>query len=65
MQATLRWRRQRWPRCPIPVVGDRGCGVEEMVAREGGAAYLTRPVSAEQWLAVLAHALGVDQQMRV
>lgn len=65
MREILRWLRQRWPRCPITVVGDKGCGVEEMVAREGGAAYLTRPVSPEQWLAVLAHALGVDQHMRV
>ena len=57
MGATLRWLRRRWPRCPITVVGDEGCGIQEIVARTGGAAYMTRPVSPEQWLAVLAHAL--------
>ena len=64
MREALRWLRRRWPRCVITVVGDTGCGVEEMVAREGGAAYLTRPVSPEQWLAVLTHAL-VEQPMSV
>ena len=64
MRQTLRWLRRRWPRCVITVVGDTGCGAEEMAAREGGAAYLTRPVSPEQWLAVLAHAL-VEQSMPV
>lgn len=57
----LRWLRKRWPRCAITVVGDTGCGAEEIVAREGGANYLTRPVSLDQWLAVLSHAVGVKQ----
>ena len=58
MNRTLRWLRQRWPRCAITVVGDTGCGVEELVAREGGASYMTRPISPEQWLAVLSHAMS-------
>ena len=54
----LKWLRHRWPRCPITVVGDQGCGAHEMAARAGGASYLTRPVSAEQWTAILTHVLG-------
>jgi len=60
---TLRWLKQRWPRCPITVVGNAGCGEDEMVAREGGAVYLTRPVTDEHWRAVLVHALGVGQPL--
>ena len=55
---TLKWLRRRWPGCPITVVGDVGSGRHEMVAREGAAWYLTRPVSAEEWAAILSHALG-------
>jgi len=55
---TLKWLRERWPRCPVTIVGDSGCGDHEMAAREGGAIYLTRPVSHEQWQAVLNHAVG-------
>lgn len=62
---TLRWLRQHWPRCPLTVVGDVGCGEHEMAAREGGACYLTRPIAPEQWTALLSHVLGglkVDQR---
>lgn len=55
IREALRWLRRRWPRSVIAVIGRKGCGVEEMVAREGGAAYLTRPVPLGQWRAVLAH----------
>jgi len=55
---TLDWLRHRWPRCPITVVGDAGCGKHEMAAREGGATFLTRPVSPGQWLAILSHAFS-------
>ena len=58
---TLRWLKRRWPRSAITVVGDTGCGAEELVARQGGANYLTRPVSPAQWLAVLSHAVGATQ----
>ena len=34
-----------------------------MVAREGGAIYLTRPVTDEQWRAVLVHALCIGQPL--
>ena len=55
---TLNLMRHRWPRCPITVVGDSGGGLHEMTAREGGAYYLTRPVSPEHWVAVLSHVLS-------
>lgn len=58
LQRTLSWLRHRWPRCPITVVGDVGCGEHEMVARSGGATFLTRPVSPGQWQAILANALS-------
>jgi len=60
VRRTLRWLRQLWRRCPVTVVGSAGCGADEMVAREGGATYLTRPVAPEQWRALLEHALGVE-----
>lgn len=55
---TLKWLRHRWPRSPITVVGDAGCGQHEVAARQSGACFLTRPVAPEQWQAVLVHALG-------
>lgn len=54
---TLKWLRNRWPRCPITVVGDRGGGELEMAARQGAALYLTRPVSSAQWAGILSHVL--------
>lgn len=62
---TLKWLRRRWPRCPITVVGDAGGGELEMTARKGAACYLTRPVNAEQWTALLAHALAEPQGQKV
>lgn len=57
----LKWLRHRWPRCAITVVGDGGCGEQEMTARKGGACYLARPIAAEQWAAMLSHVLGGPQ----
>ncbi len=54
---TLRWLRRRWSRCVVAVVGDGGCNDFEMAARQGGANYLARPVSSQQWSALLRHAL--------
>lgn len=60
---TLRWLRDRWPRCPVAVLGDHGGDPHEMAAREGGAFYLTRPVPPEHWGALLSHVLhGQPQQ---
>lgn len=56
---TLRWMRHRWPHCPIAVVGDTGAGDAELAARKGGASYLTRPVTPEQWAALVTHVLRV------
>jgi DNA-binding NtrC family response regulator len=55
----LTWMRHRWPRCPVAVIGDSGGGEMEMAARKGGACYLTRPVAAEQWAAMVEHVLRV------
>ena len=63
---TLRWLRHRWPKCPVTVVGDVGSGEHEIAARQGGATYLTRPVSDQQWAAVLSNVLGqLDPARRV
>ncbi|HAU37662.1 MAG TPA: hypothetical protein DCX07_08085 [Phycisphaerales bacterium] len=63
LRRALRWLRNRWPRCPLAVVGDAGCGDHELAAREGGALYLTRPVPPSQWAAVLSHVLtGTERQ---
>jgi FixJ family two-component response regulator len=53
----LEWLRRRWNRCPVTVVGDAGGGDHEMAARQGGACFLTRPVTEEQWSSLLSHAL--------
>jgi len=60
---TLGWMRRRWPRCPIVVIGNVGGGALEMAARTGGASYLTRPVSAEEWAALVQHVLSMHAQM--
>lgn len=52
----LRWLGNRWPHCPVTVVGDAGSGQYELAARAGGATYVVRPVTAEDWSAVLAQA---------
>lgn len=59
LRRLLAWLRNRWPRCPVTVLGDAGCGETEMAAREGGACYLTRPVPEDHWAAVLSGALGL------
>ena len=64
VRRTLRWLRHRWPRSPVMVVGDEGCGDHEMAARTGGANYLARPITPQQWSALLCHALGGTRQRR-
>lgn len=59
----LKWLRHQWPRCPLTVVGDGGCGEQEMAAREGGACYLARPIAPEQWAAMLSHVLGGHKEV--
>jgi len=61
---TLRWLRHRWPRCPVTVVGDVGEGEHELAARKGGAYYLARPVSDEQWASILSHVLELPAPTR-
>jgi DNA-binding response OmpR family regulator len=58
MSRTLRWLRRRWPHCPVTVVGCTGDNGLEMAARAGGATYLVRPVTREEWLAILEHGLA-------
>jgi DNA-binding NtrC family response regulator len=58
VRRALEWMRHRWPGCPVTVVGDAGGGEQEMAARQGGASFLTRPVTEEQWLSLLAHAVA-------
>lgn len=55
---TLQWLRNRYPGCPITVVGDVGGGEHEMAARRHGAIYLTRPVRGSEWSAILTHAFS-------
>jgi len=56
LRRTLIWLRNRWPGCPITVVGDAGSGDHEMASRESGATYVTRPVSNNEWSAIVSHA---------
>jgi len=56
LRGALQWLRRRWPRCPVTVVGDEGCGEHELAAREAGASFLARPVTPDEWSAVLSHA---------
>ena len=55
--------RHRWPRSPLVVVSDQGCGEHEMAARECGANYLVRPIASQQWLSLLGHAFGRTYQV--
>jgi len=64
MSRTLGWLRRRWPRCPVTVVGSEGGGEREIAARKGGASFLARPVTTDQWSALLSHALGEQQPAR-
>ena len=62
---TLSWMRHRWPGCPIVVVGEMGGGAMELAARKGGASYLTRPVSPQQWAGMVQHVLKKHDQVTV
>lgn len=61
VDGTLKWIRQRWARCPVVLVGDEGGGEMEMAARVNGASYLTRPVSSQQWAAMIEHAMSSER----
>jgi FixJ family two-component response regulator len=65
VRRALDWLRRRWHRCPITVVGDAGGGEQEMVARQGGATYLTRPVNEELWSSLISHAFATEVSKRV
>lgn len=60
-EQTLSWMRRRWPQSPIFVVGNAGGPELEQAARQGGASYLTRPVTPDEWGAVLEHVLGTGK----
>lgn len=60
MGRILSWMRHRWPRCPAVVIGEMGGGDMEIAARKGGASYLTRPVSPQQWAGLVQHVLSTD-----
>ena len=62
LSRTLKWLKNRWPGCPVTVVGTQGGGKEELAARSGGAFFLTRPVDPQQWSALLDHVLGANRQ---
>ena len=55
---TLSWMRHRWSRCPVVVIGEMGGGATELAARKGGASYLARPVSPQQWASMVQHVLN-------
>lgn len=59
-EKVLSWMRHRWPKCPIAVIGEAGAVGLEMAARKGGASYLARPVTPEQWTAVIGHVLAAE-----
>ncbi len=61
----LNWMRNRWPNCPITVVGDTGGGNVEVAARQGGACFLARPVTRDQWQAIVSHTLEVPQRVPI
>ena len=61
-ERVLKWLHNRWPRCPVTVVGNSGCGAHELAARIGGANYLTRPITAQQWSVMLSHVFDVRRQ---
>ena len=58
MGRILSWMRHRWPCCPAVVIGETGGGDMEIAARKGGASYLTRPVSPQQWAGLVQHVLS-------
>lgn len=58
VRVALEWLRRRRHDCPVTVVADSGGGAEEIVARVGGAIFMTRPVGAAQWSALVAGAIA-------
>jgi hypothetical protein len=56
-QRTLNWLRNRWPGCPITVVGRAGGVEHEMAARQGGAFYLTPGEARQQLPDMVSHVL--------
>ncbi len=65
LRRVLWWLKRRWPKCPVTVVGNEGCGEHEMVAREGGANYLLRPVAPQQWSALLHDVLDALRKAEI
>ncbi len=67
LSRVLQWLRNKWRRCPIAVIGNEGGNDHEVLARQGGAFYLTRPVEPETWSALLAHVLreSVEQEQLI
>jgi DNA-binding NtrC family response regulator len=63
MERIIDWLRRQWPHCPVVVIGDAGSRELELAARKGGATYLVRPVSPDEWGALLGHALTVKDQV--
>ncbi len=57
--------RQRWPHCPLAVIGGKGAGAHELVARQHAAAYLTRPVTQLQWSALVSAVLKPIQVEKI
>ena len=58
--------RQRWPHCPLAVIGGLGYGAHELAARQHAAAYLTRPVTQAQWSALVSavlHPIRVEKNI--
>ncbi|MHC4717631.1 MAG: hypothetical protein ACYS5V_11725 [Planctomycetota bacterium] len=63
MGRTLAWMRHRWPHCPVTVIGDEGGGEVEVVARAGGAVFLTRPVDPTTWESMVHHVLRMGSRV--
>lgn len=61
----LHWLRHRHPHCPVTVIADAGAGEEELTARSGGAIFMARPVTGEQWTALLSGVLARGLQGNV
>jgi len=53
----LKWLHYRWPDSPMAVVGDEGNDEMEIVARKGGAYFLTRPVAQWKWKSLIQYLL--------
>jgi hypothetical protein len=62
IESTLLWIRRRLPRSQVAVVGNVGGGDLEMTARKGGAIFLSRPVTSQQWEALIKHVFHMQGQ---